>query len=571
MYRDPEYNKLLGNPELTPTHFADAKPGKQTIVINTVHFGYQQMIMEKDVPVKARDGVTLYVNIFRPDAEGKYPVIMSADAYGKDALPVFDSLLPKWPTIGKLPTSEYTNDESPDPGYWVPQGYVVIKLAVRGSSNSEGDLKEWTDQEGRDYADVVEWAAAQPFCNGNVGTNGVSYLAVTQWFLAAERPPHLKAIVPWEGLNDLYREIAFHGGIPNTGFHRMWVSGLFRRWPQSRVDDLNAAQKEHPLYDDFWEERRAKLENIDVPMLVCGSWSTIGLHQRGSLGGYMDSKSQEKWLYIHGRKEWETYYLRECLEMQKAFFDHYLKGIDNDWEETAPVKLEVRDKAYIGEFRTEENWPIPRTQYTPLYLNGADMTLGKELPAEEKELSYNAEAGEGDDHELKFRITFDEDTELTGYEKLRLYVATKDTDDMDLFVGVKKYDRRGKEVYFPDFNHIETGCVTYGWLRASHRELDEEKSTEYRPVHTHRIEQKLEKGEIVPVDIELWASGTLFRKGETLELILKGSEIISDESCDDGLKRRHAHDETLNVGRHYVYTGGKYDSYLLVPVIPAKQ
>ena len=172
-----------------------------------------------------------------------------------------------------------------------------------------------------------------------------------------------------------------------------------------------------------------------------------------------------------------------------------------------------------------------------------------------------------EDNELKFRITFPEETELIGYMKLKLWVAAENADDMDIFTGVKKYDRRGNEVYMGDFNHIETGAVTYGWLRVSHRELDPENSTEYQPVHTHVREQKLQMGEIVPVEIELWASGTLFHAGETLELIVKGSEIVKDESCHTDPKR-YEHNETLNVGRHIIYTGGDYDSHLLIPIIP---
>ena len=121
-------------------------------------------------------------------------------------------------TLGNIATSSFTPEESPDPGFWVPNDYVVVKVALRGSSGSNGVLSPWSEREAKDYYEVIEWASQQEWSNGSVGTNGVSYLAVTQWWVASLNPPHLKAMIPWEGLNDMYREIAFHGGIPDTGF-----------------------------------------------------------------------------------------------------------------------------------------------------------------------------------------------------------------------------------------------------------------------------------------------------------------------------------------------------------------
>ena len=139
-------------------------------------------------------------------------------------------------------------------------------------------------REAEDYYEVIEWAANQSWSNGNIGTNGVSYLAVTQWWVASLNPPHLKAMIPWEGLNDMYREVAFHGGIPDTGFYRFWTQGIFARWTDNpNIEDLIQAQQEHPLFDDFWKQRQVPLSQIKTPLLTCASWSTQGLHNRGSL------------------------------------------------------------------------------------------------------------------------------------------------------------------------------------------------------------------------------------------------------------------------------------------------
>lgn len=171
---------LLGNPQLTVTDVNDVKEGLNHIVVDSVQFGNQEMIMEKDVAVEMKDGEKLYVNIFRPNKEGQFPVVMSADTYGKDNKPKITNMGAQWPTLGPIPTSSFTPEESPDPGFWVPQDYVVVKLALRGSSKSNGVLSPWSKREAEDYYEVIEWAAQQEWSNGNVGTNGVSYLAVTQ-------------------------------------------------------------------------------------------------------------------------------------------------------------------------------------------------------------------------------------------------------------------------------------------------------------------------------------------------------------------------------------------------------
>ena len=202
-------NHLLGNPELNVTDVNDVHKGLNYIVVDSVQYGNQEMIMEKDVEVIMKDGETLYLNIFRPNKEGRFPVVMSADTYGKDNKPKITNMGAKWPTLGNIATSSFTPEESPDPGFWVPNDYVVVKVALRGSSGSNSVLSPWSKREAKDYYEVIEWASQQEWSNGNVGTNGVSYLAVTQWWVASLNPPHLKAMIPWEGLNDMYRESLF--------------------------------------------------------------------------------------------------------------------------------------------------------------------------------------------------------------------------------------------------------------------------------------------------------------------------------------------------------------------------
>lgn len=559
--------QLLGNPQLTVTPVEEVQEGFNHIVVDSVQYGNQEMIMEKNVPVTMEDGAVLYVNIFRPLEEGQYPVVISADTYGKDNKPKITNMGATWPTLGTFKTSSFTPEESPDPGYWVPNGYVVVKVALRGSADSVGRLYPWGPEEAKDYAQVVEWAGEQSWSNGNVGSNGVSYLAVTQWWMASLNPSHLKAMIPWEGLNDMYREVAFHGGIPDTGFYRFWYQGIVQRWPENdQIEDLVAQQKEHPLFDEYWQHKQAPLDKITTPMFVCASWSTQGLHNRGTFEGFKQASSQQKWLYVHGRKEWETYYARESLEAQRQFFDYFLKGIDNDWTERPQVTYEVRNAFYNGYQREATQWPLPNTDYQALYVDTEQQQLTTSKPTTEHSVSYNSEAVDSGQDEVRFRYTFEEDTELTGNMNLKLWVSTDEADDMDLFAGIKKINRRNEEVHFPDFNHIENGQVVTGWLRASHRKLDAEKSTIAQPWHAHDELQKLQPNEIVPVEIEILPSSTLFKAGESIEVVVKASEVVKGNSTP-GLSTRYEHEELVNKGHHTIYSGGDYDSQLIIPVI----
>ena len=113
-----------------------------------------------------------------------------------------------------------------DPGHWVSRGYVVVNADLRGWGKSDGAGELFSDQEGLDCHDLIEWAAMQPWSNHRVGMSGVSYSAISQWAAAATRPPHLAAICPWEGFTDFYRDFARPGGVLENGFLSMWTIGL---------------------------------------------------------------------------------------------------------------------------------------------------------------------------------------------------------------------------------------------------------------------------------------------------------------------------------------------------------
>ena len=519
------------------------------------------LLIERNVEVPMRDGIRILVDIYRPaeGAERDLPILLGWSPYGKHGLS--DSL---WPPSGveKGWMSRFTAFEAPDPAFWCANGYAVVFADPRGAWLSEGDLRHNGIGEGEDCYDCIEFLARMEWSNGKVGMTGVSYLAAIQYLVASLRPPHLAAINPWEGFSDWYREFAYHGGIRETGFVPRGSDNL--RFSLNRTEDTNANVLAHPLYDDYWRSKEIDLEAIEVPAYVVASWSDHGLHTRGTIEAFRRISSDRKWLEVHGQKKWAHFYKPSSKAKQKAFFDHFLKGEGSGVGEWPPVLLEVRESAHVRHTRAEEEWPLARTEYRPLYLDAASGSLSAAPAGSAASVAYDPcdEAGEA-----VFDHRFAKDTELTGYMKLKLWVEAIGADDMDLFVAIQKLDADGKPVGFHFYAFYDNGPVALGWLRASHRELDAEKSTPWQPVHTHVREQRLEPGEIVPVEIEIWPSSTLFRKGETLRVVVKGMDIYRDALPNLPFAR---HEDLRNGGRHVIHTGGRFDSHLLVPVVPPR-
>ncbi len=237
---------------------------------------------------------------------------------------------------------------------------------------------------------------------------------------------------------------------------------------------------------------------------MVASWTDQGLHTRGTFEGFKHIASKQKYLLAHGQKKWAHYYVRDNMRRLRDFFDHVLKGVDNDVKNWPKVQIEVRERDGVAGARTENEWPIARTQYTKLYLNAANGRLQPAPVAQTAAISYGAAVPElAEAERATFEITFDRNTELTGYMKLRVFMSCTEGDDMDVFVGLHKLDAAGAVVPFAYYAQFDDGPVALGWLRASHRELDLKKSTEWQPVHTHTRIQKIAPGEIVPLEIEI--------------------------------------------------------------------
>lgn len=526
------------------------------------------MVVERDVAVPLRDGVRLYADVFRPAEGGPVPALLAWTPYGKHE-GTLAYLVRAYPAAGvsEEDVSPHAVFEGPDPSFWVPHGYAVVNVNPRGCWTSEGVARFLCEEEARDCFDVVEWVARQPWCNGRVGMTGVSYLATIQWYAAALRPPHLAAINPWEGFSDPYREVFTHGGIPETWFAPYWTLQRLGVG-EGTVEDLFAEHLDHPLFDGFWAAKLPALERVTVPAYVVASWSDHGLHTRGTLEGFRRISSGWKRLEVHGHKKWAYYYAPSSRARQLAFFDRFLKDRTTEADGWPPVRAFVRDRGAEGTWREFEGWPVPQTRWVRLYLDPQQGTL-EPTPVPEPSGRWYLSLGGGTDRlrrelgRASFDYRFPRTTDVVGPARLRVWMGAPDADDLDVFVGLEKVDARGQRVGFVHYAQYEDGPVALGWLRASHREVDPTRSTEGQPFHPHTREEPVPRGEPVALEVEVWASGTRFHAGETLRLVVQGRDL-QEYPHDRGYAR---HEATRNRGRHWVWGGGRYDSYLVLPVV----
>lgn len=557
------------------------KPGTTTLTAGTVvKPGARPLacdiIFERDLAVALRDGTVVYVDVLRPAGGTDLPAVVAWSPYGKEE---GNQLLDDFPFragVAKDAVSGLQKWEAPDPAYWCAHGYAIVNPDARGAYGSQGDVYFFGTQEGRDGCDVVEWVAAQGWCNGKVGLAGNSWLAIAQWFIAAERPPHLAAIAPWEGLNDLYRHDLVRGGIPDAGFNESIVQATYG---PGRVEDLPAMVARYPLMNAYWEDKAAALEKVDVPAYVVASWTNF-LHTPGTFEGFERIASAEKWLRVHNTMEWPDFYRPENQDDLRRFFDRYLRGLENGWETTPRVRLSVLDPDRTDVVdRPETEWPPARTEYRSLYLDASSGRLSPTAPTAEASVRYVADDGKG---RAVFTMTCDRDMELVGYLKLRLWVEAAGADDMDVFVKVQKLDRRGRILPSPVMPPpnpllrkltrrlvplgLKPLTLMYftgakGRIRVSHRALDQKRSTAWAPYLTHAAEERLASGDVVPVDIAVTPLGMRWRAGEQLRVIVAGYDL------SPVAMKGVAPVKTLNRGAHVIHTGGTYDSHLLVPVV----
>ena len=527
---------------------------------------YHGLNIERDLRVPLRDGSHLVADVFRPDGIGPFPCIITMGPYSKD---IHFRDWNRTYDYARLPErGPYMHWETVNPEWWVPQGYVVIRVDGRGTGKSPGRIRRLSDEEARDFYDAVEWAGTQAFSNGRVAVMGISYFAMNAWRVAAAQPPHLAAIVPWEGAVDTYRDAVRHGGIYSNGFNRLWARNVREH---ERAAGAQPAAPEPPAGvtpPELFTPAAYHVPNlakIQVPLLSAGNWGGFGLHLRGNVEGFLGAGSTHKQLQIHCGDHIVPFYSLEGRLTQKRFLDHWLCDVDTGITREPPIKLAIRWTSERWCWRYENEWPIARTRWTAYALDAANASLATAAPGAATTASYTAEPGAPRESTRALFATapFESQTEFTGPVSLKLWVSSSG-DDADLFAIVRKLDADGREVTFQ--GSINPGFpVAYGWQRVSHRKLDSARSTPYRPYHPHDELEKLAPGEIVPVEIEIWPTSIVFEPGErlVLEVAAHDEPRIAPFLHDDPRDRVCAKTVSL-------HTGGRFDSRLLLPLIPAR-
>jgi predicted acyl esterase len=545
------------------------------------------LLIEKDVDVPMRDGTLLKADVIRPDAGEKFPAILNLGPYQKDKLWVVPDTLEEKP-------NDLMNWETVNPHWWVPRGYACVRVDGRGSGKSPGQCEPWSLAESVDFYDAVEWAAAQPWCSGNIGLTGISYYAINQWFVANLQPPSLKAIVPWEGFADLYRDALFHGGILSLFMPNWLVAHMMHHLvgrASRNVPDAFAINTLHfwlrnSLDSGAFRASQAQWDKITLPMFSVGNWTGFGLHLRGNTEAFTRAASTHKKLRIHTGSHVHPFYTEDGRNDQLRFFDFWLKGIDNGVMDEPPVKLAIRKGRDEIEWRNEQEWPLARTQWTKLYFdlsppapgmaaNAGGLvstnpattnprtyaatslgTMGSTSAASSQVMGGGIKPGMGIALETP---PLPDDVEVTGPLAASFWVSSS-SEDMDLFLTLRNFDATGNEI-------METGQqgapvpVAKGWLRVSHRELDPELSLPYRPYHKHTRRLYLKPGEIVQVQVEIWPTSMVFRKGHRIRLDIQPRDGVGSASY------MHYHAD-YNTGTNTIHAGGAYESYLLLPIIP---
>ncbi len=528
------------------------------------------IVFEKDVAVRLRDGVTIHVDVFRPAGPEQVPVIVAWSPYGKGQ-GTSVSVMGIFGLVGldNGVVSGLEKFEGPDPAYWCARGYAICNPDVRGVVDSDGDSVLWDRQEGRDCYDVIEWLAGQQWSSGRVGMSGTSYLAVSQWFTAAEQPPHLVAINPWEGVSDVYRDLVMRGGMPDTGFAQLLQEGSF--FGSNRKEDILSEVVRYPLMSDLWENKIPAFDRITVPAYIVASYSNT-LHTAGTFRAWRRIASKNKWLRIHNGQEWPDYYAEENVADLRRFFDHYLKDEDNGWEQTPRVRYSVLDLEGGDQVGVAADTFPPRDVTSRrYYLDGRARILATTAPVDQSEAPYDVDANP---NAVSFIIRFDRETVMVGYPKAHLWVEARGADDMDLFLLVQKLDAYGtplqaftvpnQSARAHDLTDHGATVLRYkgaeGRLRVSARHLDKVLSIDDIPAHSFDRVEKLSNREVVDIEVDLLPIGLAFHPGEQLRFVISSRNLLGP--LMPGVREYVG----ANTGRHVIHTGGEHASYLQLPI-----
>jgi uncharacterized protein len=521
---------------------------------------------DEDVTVPMRDGVTLLADVHRPAGGGRYPALIAASPYPRQ---IQDLGAP----MGFI--------EAGATDFWVPRGYVHVIANLRGTGGSGGTFGFFDAQERRDMHDLVEWAATQPWCDGRVGMIGISYFAMTQLEAAVERPPHLRAIFPVAVTADLYEAAMHHGlfsssfvtpflamvGLTSARSDRFWRSilveaardvlrtaPLHRRFAkmngESSVAVLHAALKlhhdphpwddlwrkiavEHPLRDEWWEERDLYplLDRIEVPTYLGCDWENVPLHLPSTFPTARALRNAPV-VRVGMLGEFGLTWPWESLHVEAlAWFDHWLKDRDTGVLEGPPIRYWMPE---ADEWRTSDMWPPAGISHRSLHLR-ADGGLGDdEGPSGGRSLMSlggglgRSRRSEGDPPPLLewTSAPLAEPLDVTGDIELDLQASSTAIDTAWMIT---------LEDITPDGAVVE---VTAGWLRASLRRVDPTTSVPGRPDLRCVTAEAVEPGTVTRYRIPLVSTARRFATGHCIRLVVTSDDQDPDTPAIMGF--RHA-------------------------------
>ena len=548
-----------------------------------------------DVKVPMRDGVNLSADIYFPRGEqGPFPVILTRTPY------------------------DNMTEESLEAGRFYPQhGYVLVAQDVRGRNDSDGDFYPYLN-DFNDGHDTVEWIGAQPWCDGNVGMVGASYVGYVQWQAASMGSRYLKAIVPRVIGANMYETGWYQGGAFHLGTAAMWAmrydgrtrqdifdynwEQLFRKLPLAELD--REAGKDvhffrdwiaHPDYDDYWRAQsiEERYPNIQVPVLQIGGWYDVLV--RGTFhhftemrehGGSELARQNQRavvgpWIHsacsttFAGELDFGAISMLDLQEVELRWFDHWLKGKDNGAERDAPLRLFVMGS---NEWRDENEWPLARTQFTPYYFHSGgeanslegDGSLSTIPPADEPPdgFVYNpafpVPTRGGNtccNPELVPWGVYDQ-RPIEYRNDVLVYTSEPLEEDLEVTgpISVKLYaSTDGRDT---DFTAKLVDVHPDGYavnlcdniMRARYHE-----SREYQTL--------LEPGRVYEFTIDLWMTSNVFLKGHRIRVDVTSSNFPRfDRNPNTG--NTFGQDTELRTAHQTIVHDEAHPSHILLPVIP---
>lgn len=530
------------------------------------------ILIGRDIPITVSDGVVVRANVYRPDDDSTvFPTIVNMGPYGKD-VPMsrlyperYSRMIQQYPDVLSHSSGRLLTWEVPDAERWVPLGYVLVHVDARGTGASEGKWSPKSKREMKDFAECIDWIAEQPWSNKRVAVMGVSYYAIVAWKVAQAAPAALKAIVPWHGSGDQYRDSSRHGGVLSS-FSDLW----WYRWSRESAKVASGQGSEAEIdqnwprevrarkfIDDWWTERSTDWSKVHVPFLSVGSWGTVGLHLRGNTEAFANAASMDKWLHILAGKQGrlEQFHSDWGVEIQKRFLDRFLLDDAKSWRNVPAVTTEVRLPGGGFRNRTDPSWPLASTKWLRLYLNAGSRSLSVEPPVEETSAGYY-----GLSDGVGFRTgAFAQECEITGPIALELSCSTS-SPDADLFVTLNVTDEDGCRV---NYHRVFEKAVTRGWLRLSHRETTD-KSLPWRPHHPHDRALPIVPDEVYTVQIEILPSSFVVPVGGRIILHIRGMDAADTEQTrhtDPADRPPETVDALVRL-----HTGAGHPASLLLPV-----